>query len=428
MKDFISFSEKDYGPLGPKSAELIKQTDKYSAKNYPAYPFVANKAKGAWIYDIDGNKALDFLSSYSAILKHRHEGVVKAVIDEMISGSDLVSRAIYSKPFAEFSEAITEFTGYDRVMPKSDGGSITDTAMKGLFMHAKRKDKKLANVILTEDYFHGRSTIFATNALFDENQKAGIPFILPCIRVVKNDIQSIRDRIDDHTMGVFMETHKGEGGPLFTTKEHYMAIRNLTKERGLFLGCDEIQTGLGRCGYDMAWQEFVEPGEEFGKEKARPDFITLGKALGGGIIPVSAIVGTEEFMDVFQPGTDGSTHGGYPLACVAACAVLKYLRKEDIPRRARELGNYFVKQLKTIPEIDVEHKGALIRVEIPGVDTTKYACLEMLLGENINPRVLMKHGHKNYTRIAPPIGAMTERLIDRAVERTIGPVLSKASW
>ena len=203
-----------------------------------------------------------------------------------------------------------------------------------------------------------------------------------------------------------------------------MGIKKIAKDNNIFLGCDEIQTGLGRCGYIMAWQEY---GEE-----ARPDFATFGKALGGGVIPVSAIAGTEEFMDIFGPLTDGSTHGGYPVACAAACASLDYIVKNKIPARAQEIGAYFIKKLEGLPGINVERRGAMIRVELEGLKTAKYACLEMLLGENRNPRVFMKHGHNDpekkvaYTRISPPIGAMTEKLIDLAVEKTIIPVLTEA--
>ncbi|MEK6917247.1 MAG: aminotransferase class III-fold pyridoxal phosphate-dependent enzyme, partial [Nanoarchaeota archaeon] len=213
----------------------------------------------------------------------------------------------------------------------------------------------------------------------------------------------------------------GEGGPIFSDKEFLVGVRNLCNEYNLFLGLDEIQTGLGRCGYIMAWQEY---GEE-----ARPDFVTLGKALGGGIIPVSAVVGTEKFMKVYTPGSDGSTYGGYPIAAAAAVASLKYIEQEGILEKSRELGNYFVEKLrKELLNVVVENRGMLIRVELKGVKTAKYACQEMLLG-NKNPRVFMRHGHYDehkdvaYTRIAPPPGAMTKELIDLAVEKTIAPTL-----
>jgi ornithine--oxo-acid transaminase len=434
MSRFIPLNQREYKPLGPESAEIIERINRYSARNYDPYPFVVDRAEGAWLYDPDGNKALDFLSAYSAVLYHNQRDVIEAVKKEMDHGSDLTSRAVYASRYADFVEALAELTGYDRVLPKSDGGSVTDSAIKALFMHAHERKIKNPEIILTKDYFHGRPLVFASNAFFDDDQCYGLDLRMPGIVVVDNTPEAVEKAINQNTIGMFIETHKGEGGPLFSTKEDYMAMRNLARNKGIFFGADEIQTGLGRCGYIMAWQEFAEKGEETGKEKARPDFVTLGKALGAGIIPVSAIVGTEEFMRIFKPGIDGSTHGGYPLACAAACASLEYIKKERIPEKSRKLGDYFVDQLKGIPGINVDHRGLLIRVEIEGVKTAKYACLEMLLGEGWDPRVFMKHGHSTqrggtsfaYTRIVPPIGAITEELIDEAVEKTIRPVLELA--
>lgn len=424
MAEFIPFSKRKYVPLGPKSKKIIEIVDKYSASNYPPYPFVVERSNGPWLYDPDGNKALDFLAAYSSILTHRNKDIRDAVLKELTKGSDLVSRAIYTKRLADFVKKVHDVTGYARSLPKSDGGSVTDTAVSALLMHGGRRGLKNPEVILTENYFHGRGWIFGSNALFDPDQSKNRVPRAQGIVVVKDDLKAIADAVNENTIGIFIEVHKGEGGPLFSTKEHYMGIRKIAKDNGIFLGCDEIQTGLGRCGYMLSWQEY---GEE-----ARPDFVTLGKALGGGVIPVSAIAGTEEFMDIFVPGSDGSTHGGYPLACAAACASLDYIIKERIPERAKEIGDYFVKRLKGLPGINVEHRGALIRVELQGIKTAKYACLEMLVGKNKNPRVFMKHGHNDpvrkvaFTRIAPPIGAMTQELIDLATEKTIIPVLTEA--
>lgn len=422
---FIPYSKRKYEPLGPKSKAVIERANKFSATNYSPYPFVVESAEGAYLFDPDGNKVLDFLSAYSAVLTHRHKGVIDAVKKEMDSGSDLVSRALYTSRFADFVEIVNEITGYARVLPKSDGGSATDSALSGLLMHGGERGIANPEVILTKDYFHGRTWIFSSNALFDPDQAGRRVPKAPGVVVVDDTVEAIANAINENTVGVFIEPHKGEGGPLFSKKEYFMGIRKLTRDKGIFLGADEIQTGLGRCGYYMAWQEY---GEE-----ARPDFVTLGKALGGGIIPVSAVVGNDEFMRIYTPGCDGSTFGGYPLASAAAVASLGYIRDEGICEKARELGNYFVKALSGIDNIHVENRGLLIRVEIKNADSAKPACLEMLLGEGRNPRVFMKHGHTNeetrtaYTRIAPPPGAMTEALIDEAVEKTIAPVLRQAS-
>lgn len=424
---FIPYSKRQYKPLGPKSAALITRIDTHSATNYQPYPFVVEKTEGPWLIDADGNKALDFLAAYSSILTHKNEAILDGVLKEMKEGSDLVSRALFSANYADFVEKVCSITGYDRVMPKSDGGSATDSAVMALYRHGQERGIQNPEIILTTEYFHGRGIIFASSATFDPDQSFGLKNRqFPGIKVVPHTAEAVEQAITKNTIGMFIETHKGEGGPLFTEKEEFLKMRKLARENNILFGTDEIQTGLGRCGHIMAWQEF---GEE-----ARPDFVTLGKALGGGVIPVSAVVGTEAFMSIFKPGVDGSTHGGYSLACAAAVASLNYIEQNDICKKSKELGEHFVTSLKNVDGISVENRGALIRVEIEGTDTAKYACMEMLLGER-NPRVFMKHGHgiekdgkkTAYTRIAPPIAAMTKELVDEAVEKTIIPVLKEAS-
>ncbi|MFH1133062.1 MAG: aminotransferase class III-fold pyridoxal phosphate-dependent enzyme [Nanoarchaeota archaeon] len=407
-------------PLGPRSAEIIRRIEQRSAHNYHPYPFVVERAEGAWLYDPDGNRALDFLSAYSAILSHRHPKVVAAVKRELESGSDLVSRAVYSSRYADFVDAICQFTGYDQVMPKSDGGSVTDSALSGLFMHGHERGIAHPEIILTKEYFHGRGFLFQSNALFDDEQSHRKRPRSPGIIVADHNPAAVEAAITPHTVGIFMETHKGEGGPLFTDEKTFLGIRNVARKHGLLFGCDEIQTGLGRCGYPLAWQEFGM--------SARPDFVTLGKALGGGIIPVSAIAGTEEFMRIFTPGSDGSTFGGYPIACAAAVASLAAIEEENIPAKSRWLGGYVAKKLR-MHGFSVDHRGLLVRLEIPGSVSARQQCEEMLLGQDRDPRVFMKHGHHDakrgvaFARIAPPPGAITEELIDLAVDRTIAPVL-----
>lgn len=412
---------KGFRPLGKASSDIIDRIDAHSASNYTPYPFVVKRAEGPWLFDPDGNKALDMLSAYSAILSHKHPKVIEAVRHEMESGSDLVSRAIYSSRYADFVESLTGVTGYDRVLPKSDGGSATDSAIAGMLMHGHDRGIAHPEVILTEDYFHGRTWIYASNAHFDPDQSHRKIPRTPGIKVVRDDPQAVRSAVSKNTVGIFVETHKGEGGPIFSTKDSFMAMREIASDNDLIFGCDEIQTGLGRCGHMMAWQEYGDT--------ARPDFVTLGKALGGGIIPVSAVVGTEEFMKIYTPGSDGSTFGGYPLACAAALASLKAIKDENICERSLELGSYLADGLGGIDNISLDHRGLLMRVELKGLDSAKEACYEMLLGDH-KPRVFMKYGHHDekrdvaFTRIAPPPGAITKGLIDDALKNTIIPVLS----
>ena len=417
------FESGDYKPLGPLSARTIEKTGKWSANHYARMPFSVEKTDGPYIIDEDGNMAVDYLAGYSAILYHGNPNVVRNLEAYLDRPIDLVGGVFPTRGYADLCEKICNLTGFDKVLFKSDGVSVTDTAVKKLFEHGYRQGKGNPEVILVKNYFHGRSIIFSSNAVFDEGQVGFLKKRFPeNIVLVPYDPDAYRKAINRNTVGSFMETHQGEAGPLFSKKDSFMEIRKTAKEAGIFFGLDEIQTGLGRCGHIMAW-------EEYGKD-ARPDFVTLGKALGAGIIPVSALIGSNEFMEIIEPGTEGSTYGGYPLACAVANSALDYIVKNEIGKKAINLGNYITSKLKNFG-ISSENRGALIRLNLPGVETTKYACYEMLLGER-EPRVFMKDGHSEggvaYVRIAPVIGAMANKLdlIDETIEKTISPVIEQA--
>jgi ornithine--oxo-acid transaminase len=405
--------------LGSNTKQVVETSDRCNATNYHPYPFAVEKAKGIWLYSVDRDrfgrrkKAMDFLAAYSSIVTHRNWRVIIPVIKEMIFGSDTVSRALYSPRLAEFSELITTMMGYDRVLPKSDGGSATDCVLKGLLSHAGERGIENPNIILTKNYFHGRPIPFAASASFDPDQQAGISIDTPWIRVVDDNLESVTQAVDENTIGIFIETHKGEGGPLFSNEEYFLGLRQLCDEFNIFFAADEIQTGLGRCGHLMAWQEY---GEE-----ARPDVVTLGKALGGGIHPVSAVLGKERFMSIYKPGQDGSTFGGNPIACAAAIASLNYIVRKNICARSMELGEYLNEQLKDIPGIEVDHRGLLFRVGLKGVKSAYPICEDMLIG-NYPTNLFVKAGQydpetdTSYIRLAPTPAALKKSHIHGAVE------------
>lgn len=411
-----------YRPLSTQSRAVVEKINKYSAHNYAPYPFVADRASGAWIYDQEGNGVLDLLSGYSSILSHNWDVPRSALAKERGRfGADLVSRGVYSVQYAEFVEKLATTTGFDKVLPASDGRSSTEPVIDVCAMHAHRRGIEKPEVITFKHYFHGRARTFSTNATFDVTQSGGKGMPISGIRVVEHDVMAVERAISKNTIGVLMEVHRGEGGPLFDDGT-YKKVHELARELGLFIIVDEIQTGLGRCGYLMSWQEFGE--------KYRPDAVVLGKALGGGEIPVSALVGTDSFMSVLTPGTHGSTFGGYPRACVVASAVLDYFRKyPEVFQRANEIGARFSKNLSGIPDVEVDHRGALIALMIEGVPSAAPLCVEMLCG-NYRPNVFMKHGHVRsgvaYVRVSPPILAISDKEIDDACENTIRPVLLRA--
>ena len=409
-------------PLGKRSRATIAKIEKYSAHNYAPYEFVVHKAKGAWLYDPEGNAALDLLSAYSSIpVRHNWDVPIQALTDAYeFSGADHTSRGIYSVQYGEFVEKLALLTGFARVLPASDGRSSTEPVIDVCMMHASQRGIENPEVIVFKNYFHGRARTFSTNAAFDLGQSAGKGAAIPGLRVVEHSAEAVRQAINKNTVAIFMEIHRGEGGPLFDDGT-YVEVHELAREYGLFIIVDDVQAGLYRCGYLLSYREF---GEAY-----RPDAVVLGKALGGGEIPVSALVGTEEFMSVLTPGTHGSTFGGYPRASVVASAVLDYFRDHaEIGGRMKAIGARFVKNLSGIPNVDVENRGALIALKVRGIPSTEPLCKEMLCGE-WDPNVFMKHGHRHegwaYTRISPP-GCITNEEIDKACANTIRPVLLRA--
>jgi len=405
--------------LGAESSAAKEKIDQYSARIYNPYQFVAHAAVGAWLYDKEGNKVLDLLSAYSSILiGHNWKVPIRALQKEYERACvGHCSRVVYTTQYADFVEKLRAMTGFDRVLPASDGRSSTEPFVDVCMMHAHHRGIEYPEVILFEDYFHGRARTFSTNALFDQSQSLGKGPRVAGIVVAEHDVEDVRSRINENTVGIFMEIHRGEGGPLFDDGT-YMKVHELARERGVYIGTDGIQDSLYRCGYFMSWQEFGE--------KYRPDATVLGKALGGGEIPVSALVGTEEFMSVLTPGTHGSTFGGYPRGCVAASATLDYLHDHpEVGERAMEIGARFAKNLAGIPGVEVTHRGALIAVAVDGIPLAWPLCDEMICGWR-QPNVLVKSGHRHdgyeYLRLSPPTCIKNEE-IDSACFNTIRPIL-----
>jgi len=426
------YEDGDYKALGPKGEELFLKS-KFDAGHYELMPFIVEKAKGAWFTDVDGNRAVDYLAGYSAILDHNNPSIKKALIKHLAQdGADLVSGVLTSPEYLNLCERLCNFTGFDKFLAKSDGGAATDSAFKGLLRHGLERGIENPEIIMWEDYFHGRTVPFSAGATFDEHQQVGLPENLR--KNIKNipffDYQALEDVINPNTVGMFIEVHQGEGGPKFSNFEDYKQVMEIARKHNLIVGADEIQTGFGRCGYNMSHEEYSKEDEEL-----RPDFITIGKAIGAGACPVSGILGNKKFMSIYTPGTEGSTYGGCPRSSNTALAALNLIEKEKIGQKAQELGDYIGNKLDEHGIVS-EHRGSLIRIELPGVESAKPACYEMLLGENINPRVFMKYGHTEkingiqtaFTRMAPVIIPMHKdlKLVDKTIDKTIAPTLLEA--
>lgn len=404
------------------SAKCQRVIDRHSAQNYRRYPFVAKWAWGAYIWDPEGNKILDLLSGYSAVLTHSWRIVIFVLVWFLLHPRrclDLVSNAIYSVPYAMFCEAITRFTGFDRVLAKSDGGSAAESAVNALFLLAERRGIKKPKIVLFENFFHGRGRSFTTNARFDPDQYKGKGPRSKGFIVVPRTIKAIRSVLArDDVIGIMLETHRGEGGPIFDQGE-YREIHRLARMHNKYIVIDDVQGAFYRCGYKMTFEEFATEQHHY-----RPDAVVLGKALGGGLLPISALVGTDDFMSAFTPGSEGATFSGSSLQCIVAVAVLEYLEQhgESIGKRAKEIGARFASNLADIPFVEIEHRGALIALKIHGLQSTEPLCLRLVSGE-YGKRIFMKHGHVYpdrqygtvaYVRIAPPILAITNDMIDEA--------------
>ncbi len=383
----------------------IKLNEEYGAHNYKPLPVVLERGEGVWVWDVEGKKYIDMLSSYSALNQgHRHPKIMKALF-EQAQRLTLTSRAFHNDVLGRFFKKMHDVTGYDKTLPMNTGAEAVETALKiarKWGYYKKGVPKYEGEIIVMENNFHGRTITIITFSTTEQYRDGFGPFT-PGFKVVKyGDIKAVEEAITDKTIAVLVEPIQGEGGILVPPEGYLRDLRKLTKERGILLIFDEIQTGLGRTGKLFAYEW----------EDARPDMLILGKALGGGVYPVSAVLTSNDIMEVINPGDHGSTFGGNPLGAAVAIAAIDVIIEEKLPENAQKMGEYFREQLKKIdsPVIkEVRGKGLMI-----GVQTTipaKEICLKMM-GEG----VLAYYAHEYVVRFAPPLIIKKEE-IDWALER-----------
>ncbi len=400
--------------LSAMNSATIKQLiDERSAQSYKRYPFVVSRADGPFLWDPEGNRYLDFLAGYAAVPTHMWDVPIDALTRYMhypSARADLTSNVMYTDTYARFCETICRFTGFDRVLAKCTGGEVCNSVLTAACLHAQKRGIKQPEVIVIEHCFHGRGNHF--QALYN-----GWETVSPKLVQVPHSAEAVEEAINENTILIFMEIHRCEGGPLFDQTDVYPAIHRVARKHDVFIVPDGVQDSFGRCGPQMSWQKW-------GPEAYRPDAITLAKALGGGIIPVSVLAGTEDFMSVFTPGSDGSTLGGFPLACVIGTAVLEYFEKNPLGPRAEEIGQRIAAHLSGIPHVTVSHEGAMIGFEVEGGGSLEPLCHKMI-SDLSAPRVFMKHGHSygfiHHARASPIILGMTDEIIDEACIKTIRP-------
>ncbi len=394
-----------------KSNAIIEQTEKYGANNYHPLPIVISNAEGVWVEDPEGNKYLDMLSAYSAVNQgHRHPKIIQA-LKEQADRATLTSRAFHNDQLGPWYEKICQLTNKEMALPMNTGAEAVETAIKAARRWAydvKGIADNKAEIIACVGNFHGR-TMLAVSLSADEEYKRGFGPMLPGIKLIPyGDLEALKGAITENTAAFLIEPIQGEAGILIPTEGFLKEAYNLCKENNVLFIADEIQAGLARSGKMFAcdWEDVV------------PDMYILGKALGGGVLPISCVVADKDILGVFNPGSHGSTFGGNPMACAVSIAALDVLIDEQLAERSLEMGEYFMSKLKEInnPMIkDVRGRGLFIGVEL--TEPARKYC-ELLKEEGL----LCKETHDTVIRFAPPLVISKEDL-DWAIER-IKKVLS----
>ena len=393
--------------LGAPGSSLIETERRHGACNYEPLPVVMTHGEGVWLWDEHGRRYLDMLSAYSAVSHgHAHPRIVQALIAQA-QRLAVTSRAVHTDKLPLFLKRLTELTGLDRALPVNTGVEAVETALKAARKwgyRVKGISEGKAEVIACENNFHGRSiTIVGFSS--DPQYGDGFGPFAPGFRHVPfGDADALARAIGPHTAAFLVEPIQGEGGIVVPPAGYLAQCARICRERNVLLICDEIQTGMGRTGKFLACEH----------ENVKPDGVILGKALGGGLLPVSAFVGTEDLMQVFTPGDHGSTFGGNPLAAAVGLAALDVLFEEGLIERSAEMGEHLLARLSTVrsPLIrEVRGKGLFVGVEVDRERIAARDVVDRLFARGI----LSKDTHGTVVRFAPPLTIDRETL-DWAVE------------
>ncbi len=395
--------------------DYIKREDKYGAHNYHPLPVVLDKGKGVYVWDVEGKKYFDFLSAYSAVNQgHCHPAIVKAM-NKQARKLSLTSRAFYNSSLGEYEEYITKYFGYDKVLPMNTGAEGVETALKLCRKWAYKKKglaENEAKIVVCESNFHGR-TISIVSMSTDPDARADYgPFTPGFIVIPYNDLGALENALmDKNVAGFLVEPIQGEAGVFVPDEGYLKKAYDLCKKNNVLFISDEVQTGIARTGKMLACEH----------ENLRPDILILGKALSGGVFPVSAVLADDDIMLTIQPGQHGSTFGGNPIAAKVAIAALEVVKKERLAENAERLGKIFREELKKIQSDMIEvvrGKGLLNAVVIkPKNGKTAWdVCVAMK--EN---GVLAKPTHGHIIRFAPPLVINEKQLREalKLIEKSI---------
>ncbi len=392
------------------SADYIANEERYSAPNYHPLPVVVAHAEGAWITDVDGKRYLDLLSAYSALnFGHRHPLLIAAARDQL-EHVTLTSRAVHNDLFGAFAQNLARLCDMDMVLPMNTGAEAVETAIKtarrwGYATKGVPADR--AHIVTCDGNFHGRTTTIVSFST-DESAREGFgPYTLGFDPVPFGDAAALEAAITPDTVAFLLEPIQGEGGVIVPPPGYLQAVREICTRHGILMLADEIQTGFGRTGRTFACDH----------EDVTPDMYILGKALGGGIMPLSAVVANRDLLGVMTPGSHGSTFGGNPLACAVGLAVLKLVETGEYQERSRDLGEYMLKRLRdeAPPRVrEVRGIGLWAGIEIDSSAGPARGYCERLLERGI----ICKDTRATTIRLAPPLMISREDL-DHALDEVL---------
>ncbi|MBW7675749.1 ornithine--oxo-acid transaminase [Chryseobacterium chendengshani] len=402
------------------SQYFIELEEKHGAHNYHPLPVVLDKGEGVFVWDVEGKKYYDFLSAYSAVNQgHSHPKIVEALVDQAKKLA-LTSRAFYNSSLGEYEKKITTLFGFDKVLPMNSGAEAVETAVKlarKWSYEIKGIKENAAKIVVCENNFHGRTTTIVSFSNDPDANKNYGPFTPGFVKIPYNDLAALEEVLKNDAQNIaafLVEPIQGEAGVYVPDENFLKNASDLCKKYNVLFIADEVQTGIARTGRLIACHH----------ENVQPDILILGKAISGGMYPVSAVLANDEIMNVIKPGQHGSTFGGNPIACAVAIAALDVVEDEKLSERAEELGQIFRSEIEKLIEksdliTKVRGKGLLNAILIndtPESSTAWDLCLQ--LKEN---GLLAKPTHGNIIRLAPPLVITEEQLLDcvRIIEKTI---------
>ena len=395
-------------PAALSSQDLIALEDRHGAHNYHPLEIVITRGEGVWVWDVEGNRYLDFLAAYSAVNQgHCHPRLVKA-LTEQAQRLTLCSRAFRNDQLGRLCQEVSALTGYDRFLPMNSGAEAVETAIKlarKWGQTVKGVPAEQAEILVFDNNFHGRTTTIVGFSSSEQYREGFGPFAGGYRLLPFGDADAVAAAMTDRTVAVLVEPIQGEAGIVVPPQGYLAQLRDITTRHGALLLVDEIQSGLGRTGALFAFQH----------DGVRPDMVTVGKALSGGFYPVSGILADSALMNVFKPGDHGSTFGGNPLGAAVAREALKVLVEERMIENSAKLGAYALERLRAIPSPhirEVRGRGLWIGIELrPEAGGARRFC-EQLAAEGI----LCKETHTHVIRVSPPL-VISRQELDWALER-----------